>query len=121
MLMSRGRYDEAEPLLHEALESYRAELGIPGQVNAGMVYADVLIRQGRYPQARALIEESMPLARRIGGAGVLAPALGLPATLREAQGSGGSVRPTGTQTPDVLLGAPSLIHLAPPPAPTARP
>src|SRR2546430_6642073 len=103
MLMSRGRYDEAEPLLHEALESHRAELGIPGQVNAGMVYADVLIRQGRYPQARALIEESMPLARRIGGAGVLAPALVLQAALDEGQGRIAPARPTGTQAPDIRL------------------
>ncbi|TMC39461.1 MAG: tetratricopeptide repeat protein, partial [Chloroflexi bacterium] len=120
MLMYLGRYDEAEPLLHEALESYRAELGIPGQVNAGMVYADVLIRQGRYPQARALVEESIPLARRIGGAEFLAPALVIEASLDEAQGSIASARQTLTEALDIVLATPSLIHLAPPLAPGAR-
>jgi len=120
MLMYLGRYDEAEPLLREALESYRAEMGIPGQVNAGMVYADVLIRQGRYPQARVLIEESMPLARRIGGAEFLAPALVIEASLDEAQGSIASARQTLTEALDIVLATPSLIHLAPPLAPGAR-
>jgi ATP/maltotriose-dependent transcriptional regulator MalT len=85
-----------------------------------MVYADVLIRQGRYPQARVLIEESMPLARRIGGAEFLAPALVIEASLDEAQGSIASARQTLIEALDIVLATPSLIHLAPPLAPGAR-
>jgi adenylate cyclase len=119
MLMELGRYDEAEALLRESLESH-AVLTIPGQVNAKMVYADVLIRQGRYAQARPLIDESIPLARRIGGGEFLTPALVVEASLDEAQGSVASARQILGEAIDIALTTSSLIHLAPPLAPSAR-
>jgi tetratricopeptide (TPR) repeat protein len=119
MLMELGRYDEAEALLRDALESH-AVLSVPGQVNAKMVYADVLIRQGRYAQARLLLDESMPLARRIGGSEFLTPALVVEASLDEAQGSIASARQILGEAIDIALATSSLIHLAPPLAPGAR-
>ena len=120
MLMELGRYDEAEALTQEGLGSHRTVLGIPGQVNAGMVNADLLIRQGRYAQARLLVDESLPLARRIGGGEFLAPALVIEAQLDEAQGSTASARQLLSEAIDIVLATPSLIHLGPPLAPSAR-
>jgi adenylate cyclase len=119
MLGELGRYDEAEALLRESLESHAVQ-SIPGQVNAKMTYADVLTRQGRYLQARVLIDECMPLARRIGGAEFLTPALVIEAALDEAQGSTASARQTLSEAIDIVLATPSMVHLAPPLAPGAR-
>jgi adenylate cyclase len=119
MLMELGRYDEAEPLLRESLESH-AVLTIPGQVNAKMIYGDVLIRQGRYAQARLFVDEAIPLARRIGGSEFLTPALVIEASLDEAQGSIASARQILGEAIDIAVATSSLLHLAPPLAPGAR-
>lgn len=119
MLVELARYDEAEALLKEALVSH-AVLGVPGQVNAKMVYGDVLTRQGRYAQARLLVDEAIPLARRIGGGEFLTPALVVEASLDEAQGNIASARQILGEAINIVLATPSLIHLAPPLAPGAR-
>ena len=119
MLIELARYDEAEALARQALESH-AVLSIPGQVNAKIVYADLLIRQGRYAQARGLIDECMPLARRIGGAEFLTPALVIEAALDQALGSTASARQILGEAIDIVLATPSMVHLAPPLAAGAR-
>jgi adenylate cyclase len=119
MLLELGRYDEAEALLRESLES-QAVLSVPGQVNAKMSYTDLLTRQGRYPQARGLIDECMPLARRIGGAEFLTPALVIEAALDGAQGNTASARQILSEGIDIVLATPSMVHLAPLLAPSAR-
>ncbi|HEX9095094.1 MAG TPA: adenylate/guanylate cyclase domain-containing protein [Candidatus Dormibacteraeota bacterium] len=119
MLLELGRYDEAEALLRDSLESH-AVLTIPGQVNAKATYSAALIRQGRYAQARQLIEEFIPLARRIGGGEYLTPALVVEASLDEAQGNIASARQILGEAIAIVLETPSLVHLAPPLAPAAR-
>lgn len=120
ILEELGRFAEAEALVREGLESHRAVLGVPGQVNAGMVYADCSIRQGRYAQARTLIDEALPLARRIGGAEFLTPALVIGASLDEALGSMASARQTLNEAIDIVLATPSVTHFVPTLAPAAR-
>src|SRR3989442_10459399 len=117
MLLELGRYDEAEPLL---LESHRAGLSIPGQINAGLTRADLLTRQGRYAPARVLIDECMPLARRIGGSEYLGSALVVEAGLEEAQGSIASARQILGEAIGIVLTMPSLVHLGPLLTPGAR-
>ncbi|MBA2443850.1 MAG: AAA family ATPase [Nocardioidaceae bacterium] len=84
MSVEFGDYQHAELICREMLSLERSLVGVPGVVNAGSVLSEILIRTGRYPEARTVLDEILPLARRLGGDDFLAPVLVAEADLQEA-------------------------------------
>ena len=91
-LSSLGRLDEAEVLSRQILGEQRAALGPPGVINAGGPRAIALTRLGRYQEARAQLDELVPLARGIGGSEFLARVLHEEAELELARGNEAAAR-----------------------------
>jgi adenylate cyclase len=108
-LASLGRLDEAEVLSRQILGEQRAALGPPGVINAGGPRAIALTRLGRYQEARAQLDELVPLARGIGGSEFLARVLHEEAELELARGNE-AARQAIREAIEVTLANPSRSH-----------
>jgi tetratricopeptide (TPR) repeat protein len=67
--MSQGRYQDAEPLLEQALElgEHAVGAGHPGLIRPVQMLADCYRLRGRFPEAGALYERALGLASRAYG------------------------------------------------------
>jgi len=91
-LVRLGRYDEADALTRGMLDEQRAVLGVPGLVNAGTTRVVLLERRGEHPEARALADQMIALARGIGGSEFLGQTLVAEADLELARGNAAAAR-----------------------------
>jgi adenylate cyclase len=91
-LIYLGRFDEADSLTLEMLDTQRAILGIPGLVNAGTARVGLLLRRGDLQAARTLIDEILGHARGIGGSEFLGQSLVSEAELELARGNNAAAR-----------------------------
>jgi tetratricopeptide (TPR) repeat protein len=102
MSVEFGDYEHAELICREMLSLERSLLGVPGVVNAGNVLSEILIRTGRYPDARSILDEILPLSRRLGGDDFLAPVLVAEADLQEALGNFAAARQAIMEAVDII-------------------
>jgi adenylate cyclase len=110
MLTKLGEYESAERICRELLEERRSVLGVPGVANAGTALCKLSLRTGRYDDAREILDEVLPLHRRIGGSEYLAPALALDAELEEARGNLAAARQAIGEATELEMEEPSLAH-----------
>jgi adenylate cyclase len=110
MLTKLGEYERAERICRDLLENRRSVLGVPGIANAGTVIGKLCLRTGRYDDAREILDEVLPLHRRIGGSEYLAPALALDAELEEARGNLAAARQAIREATELEMEEPSLAH-----------
>jgi adenylate cyclase len=109
-LVELGRFEEADSLCRQMPGEQRSVLGVPGTVNALTGLARSLIRRGRYEEARSILDELLPLARRMGGSEFLAPSLIEEAQLEEARGNPAAARQAAAEAVSVVLDTPTLQH-----------
>jgi adenylate cyclase len=105
-----GRLEEAEVLALRILAEQRESLGPPGVINAGGPRAVALARLGRYEEARAQVDELLPLARGLGGSEFLARVLDTEAELELARGNDASARQAIREAIEITLANPSRAH-----------
>lgn len=110
-LTDLGRYEDAEALAAVALTEQRAMKGVPGIVNAGSVLVVVWTRRGRYDEARAVIDDILPLARGLGGTEFLSLTLGLEAELEWARGNVAAAGQAMVEATEMVLAAPTVWHV----------
>jgi tetratricopeptide (TPR) repeat protein len=120
MLAQLGDYAEAESMCRELLGARRSVLGVPGTSNAGWILARILTFTGRYDEARELLDEVIPLARRLTGAEYLAPVLATEAELEEARGNLAAARQSVREAVEVELEEPNIAHWVKPIVPVCR-
>jgi adenylate cyclase len=120
MLVDQARYDEAERLCREMLGPNRAVLVPPAVVFASQALSQALFRRGRYEEARVVLDEILPGARRIGGGMFLAPTLTAEAEVEEARGNGAAARAAIAEAVTVVAEAPSTVYPFGPLVPAAR-
>jgi tetratricopeptide (TPR) repeat protein len=108
--VSLGRLEEAEALARQILDEQRAALGPPGVINAGGPRAMALARLGRYAEARAQLDELLPLGRGLGGSEFLARLLHQEAELETARGNEAAARQALREATGVTLANPSRTH-----------
>jgi adenylate cyclase len=106
-LVFLGELEEAEALSRQILDEQRAALGPPGVINAGGPRAVALTRLGRYQEARAQLDELLPLARGIGGSEFLARVLYEEAELELARGNEAAARQAVREATEIALANPS--------------
>ena len=106
VLAELGRLDDAEAVCREVLAGQRAVVGVPGFVNAGNALAWLLTCRGRFEEARSLLDQVVPEARRIGGPELLSRVLVVEAELEEGRGN----RAAACQAADA---APVSVRLLP--------
>lgn len=109
-LVSLGRLEEAEALARQILDEQRAALGPPGVINAGGPRVMALTRLGRYAEARAQLDELLPLGRGLGGSEFLARLLHEEAELESARGNEAAARQALREASGVTLANPSRTH-----------
>jgi adenylate cyclase len=102
-----ARFEEAEALTRQILDEQRAVLGPPGLINAGMPRVTVFTRLGKLDEARALLDELMPLARGVGGAEFLAKNLAGEAELEHARGNLAAARQAIQEAVEVGFASPA--------------
>ncbi|MBI2237463.1 MAG: hypothetical protein HYU54_02930, partial [Actinobacteria bacterium] len=112
-LADLGRYEDAEALSRETLEEQRAMKTAPGIVNSGTNLVTVWTRKGRYDEARAVMDDILPLARGLGGAEFLSLTLNLEAELEWARGNVAAARQAMVEAADVVLATPTVWHVIP--------
>ncbi len=110
-LADLGRYEDAEALARESLAEQRAMKTAPGTVNAGSVLGVVWTRRGRYDEARAVMDDILPLARGLGGAEFLSLTLNMEAELEWARGNVAAARQAMAEAADVVLAPPTVWHV----------
>jgi ATP/maltotriose-dependent transcriptional regulator MalT len=86
----------------DVLASQRDVVGVPGFVNAGNALAWLLTCRGRYAEARALLDEVIPDARRIGGPELLSRVLVVEAELEEGRGNMAAAQQAAAAAVDVV-------------------
>ena len=113
ILVESGHYQDAEALSKEILATFSPLIG---GLNATLWICPALIRRGRYGEARHLLDELVPAARRIAGNYWLAAALAYEAELEEARGNLAAARRALTEAVnkvvadgDVLNGLVALV------------
>lgn len=111
-LVSLGRYDEADVLTREMLEDQRAVLAVPGRVNAAMNRVLLLARRGEHQEARAVADETLALARGLGGSDYLGWALSIEAELELARGNGAAARQATREAAEIAADV-DVSHVAP--------
>jgi hypothetical protein len=112
-LVAHGRYDEADALTREILDERRAVLATPGVVNAGMTRVVLLDRRGAHQEARALADETLALARGLGGSDFLGWALSIEADLELSRGNGAAARQAMREAAELLADAGHVAPLLP--------
>jgi class 3 adenylate cyclase/tetratricopeptide (TPR) repeat protein len=110
MLIDLGEYDEGEALAREAFVEMRALHTPPGIVNAGQAVAQVLIYRGRYDEARELLDELLPLGRRIGGGEYLSPLLVVEMELEVVRGNPATARKALEEAVDLALNTEAIAY-----------
>jgi adenylate cyclase len=85
-LLNLGEYDAAEQITREILGPQRGVIAMSGLVDAGITQATVDLHHGRQDEARRVLEEMEPLARRVGDDSLYG-ILVLRAQLEEAAGN----------------------------------
>jgi len=120
MLADLGEYEAAESLAREALAQARAMRTVPGMVNTGIALATVLVRRGAYEEARRVLDEVLPLARRVGGAEFLSPVLLVESELEQARGNRAAAANTLEEAVELCTSTPAFVYLFRVLAPVAR-
>jgi adenylate cyclase len=110
MLTELGEYEEAERICRDLLGPLRSVLGVPGTSLAGWTLAKLLTYTGRYDEARAIMDEVIPLARRLTGAEFLGPVLISESELEEARGNLAAARQAIREAVEVELEEPNISH-----------
>jgi adenylate cyclase len=110
VLAELGRLDEAEAVCRDVLAGQRAVVGVPGFVNAGNALAWLLTCRGRYEEARSLLDQVIPEARRIGGPELLSRVLVVEAELEEGRGNLAAAQQAAAAALDVVLDDFSAVH-----------
>ncbi len=110
ILIDLGRLDEADALTAEVLgEEHPGSSGVAAG-NAAIQRLKLLIRRGRYDEARALLDEMGPLIRRMGGPEYLGASLALEAELEVARGNVAAARQAAKDARSYLITAPSQVE-----------
>jgi len=109
-LVDLGRYAEAEELGREILGPLRSSATTPGLVKAGGALCAALARRGRYEEAGGSLNETLPLARRLGGMEFLARTLSFEAELENARGNSASAQQAAAEALKVMLSTKSFAH-----------
>ncbi len=109
-LVELGAFEEAERITRGILELLREAVGTPGWANAAMTLVTVLVRTGRYGEARHLLDQALPVARGLGGSEFLAPFALLEAELEEARGNAATARQAALEGVETLRAAASTSH-----------
>jgi tetratricopeptide (TPR) repeat protein len=110
MLAELGQFQEAEALCREIMGPQRAVTAGPALVFAGSYLGAIMIRLGRYEECRQLLDDVLPLARRIGGSKFLAPALMDDGELEEARGNFAAARQAISESVRVALSGSAAAH-----------
>ena len=111
MLVRLGEYEEAEALAQQAMEEERAISTIPGFINAGSILVAIWMRKGRYDEARALMDEIMPLARPVGGVDYLGRNLQQEAEFEHIRGNNALARQSMAEAIEMAEASPSMGHV----------
>ncbi len=111
MLADLGEYEAAESLAREALTQARAMRTVPGMVNTGISLSTVLVRRGAYEETRQVLDEVLPLARRVGGAEFLSPVLLMEVDLEQARGNRAAAANTLEEAVELCSSTPAFIYL----------
>jgi tetratricopeptide (TPR) repeat protein len=107
-------------MCRDLLGARRSVLGVPGTSNAGWVLSRILTCTGRYDEARDVLDEVIPLARRLTGAEYLAPVLVTETELEEARGNLAAARQAIREAVEVELEEPGIAHWVKPIVPVCR-
>jgi adenylate cyclase len=110
LLMEQCKFQEAEGLCHELLESRRSVLTPPAVVFTGLALIPTLVRQGRLREASDAIEEFLPVARRTGHSMFLAPMLVAQTELEEARGNLAAAALSVQEAVSLVLEASATAH-----------
>jgi tetratricopeptide (TPR) repeat protein len=105
-----GRYEDAETLAREAITTQRAMNAIPGMVNAGSTLVQVATRRGRLDEARAVLDEVLPLSRGLGGAEFLGLMLTMEVELEQARGNLAAALQAAEEAVDVVTSVAAISH-----------
>ncbi len=97
MLAELARFEEAERVAHEVLGPLRSVTVGPGLLFAGYGLGLSLLRRGRYLECRSLLDEMLPMARRIGGTMFLCTIPVLEAELEDVLGNHATARRAATE------------------------
>lgn len=110
ILSSLGRYDEAEDVARDVLDTRRPVMVAPGMLFAGLSLAETLLRRGKYEEAKKRLEDMLPVTQRVGGGMFVAPARAIGTELEEARGNRASARLELRDALEVAMETPSLVH-----------
>jgi class 3 adenylate cyclase/tetratricopeptide (TPR) repeat protein len=113
MLGDLGHYEDAEALCRECL-GQRAVMSVPGRVSVGGILSLAWTRRGKYEQARQKLDETLPMARRLGGNEFFAPLLVREAELEQARGNLAAARGAIGEAVRIVLDTPSVWHVVEP-------
>ena len=113
VLAELGRFDESDALCRDILSSQRVVVGVSGFVNAGNALAWILLHRGCHGEARALLDEVVPEARRVGGPLLFSRVLAVEAELEEARGNQAAACQAAAEAVDVAAADFSPIFAAP--------
>ena len=102
ILVELGRFDEADALLAEVLDTGQALLGLVGLLNLLLPRAEAALRRGDYGRVRTTIDEVLPLARGFGGVEFLSPTLRIEAELEEVAGNVPAARELAREAVELL-------------------
>jgi len=111
-LVELGRYEDAEAIAREALSTARDMKTIPAICNSAAPVVMALLARGKYPEARELMDEILPLARGLGGNEFLSLGLLLEANLERARGNLNAARQAIAEAADMVLETPTVWHVA---------
>jgi len=109
-LVDLGQYNEAEELAREILGPLRSSATTPGLVKSGGALTAALARRGKYEEARQSLNDTLPLARRLGGMEFLARTLTFEAELEHALGNSASAKQAAAEGVRVMLSTKSFAH-----------